>query len=86
MLSHLISTNLSTSVRVPQDIILGKVTMGRKDNNIEDHRNSSKECLEGARVGCLKKVQEKLDHLEDTLGDVTPPPLQTNFPEFVFEF
>jgi len=60
--------------------------MGRKDNNIEDHRDSSKECLKGARIRCLQKIQEKLDHLEDTLGGVTPPPLQTNLPESVFKF
>lgn len=69
--------NLATSVRVPQNIVLGKVTMGRHDHNIEDHGNSAKELLEIARIRCLKKVQEELDHFEHALSVVTPTSLQT---------
>jgi len=56
MMYHVISTNLSTGIRVPQDIILGEVTMWRKDDNIKDHRDSSKEFLEGERIWCLEKI------------------------------
>lgn len=79
---------LSTSIRVPQDIGLSKVTMGRKDNNIEHHWDCSEELLQGGWIRGLEKVQEKVDSLTCTLSTVAPTFLQTKFlePELCNDF
>jgi hypothetical protein len=75
---------LPSGVRVPQDISLGKVTMGREDDNIEHHWDCTKELLKRGRVRGLKKVEEQVKGLLRTLGAITPTLLQTKFLEPVF--
>ena len=74
-------TNLATGVGVTQDVILCKVTVGRKDDNVKDHGDSTKELLEGARIRGLEEIQKKLDHFKYTLGGVSPPSLEANLLE-----
>lgn len=76
---------LASSVWITQDILLSKVAMGGEDHNIEDHRNSSEELLEGARVGRLEKVQKHRDHLRDALCSVSPPSLEPDLLKLVLK-
>ena len=78
-------TNLASSVRVPQNVVLGKVSVRREDDHIEDHGDSAEERLKSARVRGLKEVQEKPDHLEHALSGVTPTSLQPDLLELVIK-
>ena len=84
-LGYLSTSYLATSVRVAQNIVLGKIAMGRENNYVKDHGDSAKECLQSARIRCLKEIQQKLNHFQHTLSGVTPPSLQTNLLELVVE-
>ncbi|MFS7991170.1 hypothetical protein Hanom_Chr12g01067671 [Helianthus anomalus] len=77
--------HLTTGVRIAQNILLSKVTVGRKNDDVENHRDSSKELLESAGVRGLKKVQQHLDHLHDTLCFITPTSLEADLLKLMFE-
>jgi hypothetical protein len=72
---------LPTSIWVPQDIGLSKVTMRRQDDNIEHHWDCSEKLFQGGWIRGLEKVQEKVDSLMCTLSTVAPTFLQTKFLE-----
>jgi hypothetical protein len=55
--------------------------MWRQDNNIEHHRYSSKELLQGGRLRGLKQIKKQVDGVMYTLCGVTPTLLQAKFLE-----
>ncbi|KAJ0864673.1 hypothetical protein HanRHA438_Chr12g0532421 [Helianthus annuus] len=77
--------HLTTGVGIAQNILLSKVTVGRKNDHVENHRDSSKELLESAGVRGLQKVQQHLDHLHDTLCFITPTSLEADLLKLMFK-
>lgn len=73
--------NLTSGVGIPKNVVLSEVPVRRQDNHVEHHRNRSEELLQGARIRCLKKIEQQVDVFMHTFGTVSPTFLQSQFLE-----